>query len=275
MPRTGALPRARAELGRRPGPKPRREDCEDGARDDARWGFRSCALAAAGRTGTAGQERPQRRARRRQHRGQRLLPDDRGARGVGQRHASAVRRMRGTPGSRTRTTSRAVPAATACSIGKNQTKATSLGLHSATLAVTGTGRAGVLETGFDPKALSKEEEKRRKTQRWFERSTASLTLCARRPGRDREADCFELFDVQRRRPRVELLVRASMTGCSERGTARDLDGRADACEIQPEGRSGWLAATALPPCHDDGCRPRRGSRQGGRAARRGPRAVGC
>ena len=54
-------------------------------------------------------------------------------------------------------------------IGKNQTAATSLGLHMhATLAVTGTGLPlGVLETGFDPaKALSKEEERRRKTARW-------------------------------------------------------------------------------------------------------------
>ena len=103
-------------------------------------------------------------------------------------------------------------------IGKNQTQATSLGLHMhATLAVTGTGLPlGVLETGFDPvKALSKEEEKRRKTQRWFEAfngiadaarevggKTRVISVC------DREADCFELFDVQRRRARVDLLVRA-------------------------------------------------------------------
>ena len=103
-------------------------------------------------------------------------------------------------------------------IGTNQTTATSLGLHlHATLAVTATGLPlGVLALGFDPvKTLSKEEEKRRKTQRWFEafngtadaareigRRTRVLCVC------DREADMFELFDVQRRRPRVELLVRA-------------------------------------------------------------------
>ena len=103
-------------------------------------------------------------------------------------------------------------------IGRNQTTATSLGLHMhATLAVTATGLPlGVLALGFDPvKTLSKQEEKRRKTQRWFEafngtadaareigRRTRVLSVC------DREADMFELFDVQRRRPRVELLVRA-------------------------------------------------------------------
>ena len=103
-------------------------------------------------------------------------------------------------------------------IGKNQTKATSLGLHMhATLAVTATGLPlGVLATGFDPvKALSKEQEKRRKMERWFEAFNAIADAVREVGGKtrvisvcDREADCFELFDVQRRRPRVELLVRA-------------------------------------------------------------------
>ncbi len=103
-------------------------------------------------------------------------------------------------------------------IGKNQTAATSLGLHMhATLAVTGTGLPlGVLETGFDPaKALSKEEERRRKTARWLE-GFDDIAAAAREIGGktrvisvcDREADMFALFDAQRRRPRVELLVRA-------------------------------------------------------------------
>jgi len=104
-------------------------------------------------------------------------------------------------------------------IGKNQTGASSLGLHMhATLAVTGTGLPlGVLETGFDPvqATVSKREEKRRTTQRWLEAfngiadaareiggKTRVISVC------DREADFFELFDTQRRRPRVELLVRA-------------------------------------------------------------------
>ena len=103
-------------------------------------------------------------------------------------------------------------------IGKNQTSATSLGLHMhATLAVTETGLPlGVLAAGFDPvKRLSKEEGKRRRTERWLDAfddtadavhevggKTRVIAVC------DREADMFELFDAQRRRPRVELVVRA-------------------------------------------------------------------
>ncbi|MCY3612218.1 MAG: IS4 family transposase [Gemmatimonadetes bacterium] len=103
-------------------------------------------------------------------------------------------------------------------IGRNQTKAKSLGLHMhATLAVTETGLPlGVLRLGFDPQAkLSKEEERRRKTVRWLEGfddtadavrevggKTRVIAVC------DREGDMFELFDAQRRRPRVGLLVRA-------------------------------------------------------------------
>ena len=103
-------------------------------------------------------------------------------------------------------------------IGKNQTTATSLGLHMhTTLAVSATGLPlGVLALGFDPvKTLSKEKEKRRKTQRWLEGFNATADAAREIGGKtrvlsvcDREADMFELFDVQRRRPRVELLVRA-------------------------------------------------------------------
>ena len=103
-------------------------------------------------------------------------------------------------------------------VGKNQTSATSLGLHMhTTLAVTGAGLPlGVLGLGFDPQAtLSQEQEQRRKTQRWLDGfneiadavrevggKTRVICVC------DREADLFELFDAQRRRPRVELLARA-------------------------------------------------------------------
>ena len=103
-------------------------------------------------------------------------------------------------------------------VGKNQTGAKSLGLHMhATLAVTGTGLPlGVLRLGFDPQErLSEGEGNRRKTERWREGfddiaeavrevggRTRVISVC------DREADMFELFDAQRRRPRVELLVRA-------------------------------------------------------------------
>ena len=103
-------------------------------------------------------------------------------------------------------------------IGRNQTKATALGLHMhATLAVTDTGLPlGVLRLGFDPAAKrTPEAEKRRKTERWLEAfgdisdavrevggKTRIISVC------DREADCFEMFDAQRQRPRVGVLVRA-------------------------------------------------------------------
>ena len=103
-------------------------------------------------------------------------------------------------------------------IGTNQTRARSLGLHlHATLAVTAAGLPlGVLKLGFDPvKTRSPAKETRRQTARWLEGfkdladavrevggKTRVISVC------DREADIFELFDAQRRRPRVELLVRA-------------------------------------------------------------------
>ena len=103
-------------------------------------------------------------------------------------------------------------------IGKNQTGAKSLGLHMhATLAVTDTGLPlGVLRLGFYPaKNRSAVAEARRKTRRWLD-GFADIGRAEREVGgktrvisvSDREADCFELFDAQRRRARVELLVRA-------------------------------------------------------------------
>ena len=101
-------------------------------------------------------------------------------------------------------------------VGRNQTGAKSLGLSlHATLAVTGTGLPlGVLDLNFDQEASR--EGTRRQTRRWLDgfgdvaraaREVAGKTriiyVC------DREADRFELFDRQRRHPRVELLVRAT------------------------------------------------------------------
>ena len=103
-------------------------------------------------------------------------------------------------------------------IGRNQTRATALGLHMhATLAVTDTGLPlGVLRLGFDPASKrAPEAETRRKTERWLD-GFGDITDAVREVGGktriisvcDREADCFELFDAQRRRPRVGVLVRA-------------------------------------------------------------------
>ena len=97
-------------------------------------------------------------------------------------------------------------------IGRNQTSAKTLGLHlHATLAVSGEGLPlGVLRLGFDREVKTPD-----KTGRWVAGlrdiaaavrdvggRTRVISVC------DREADCFRLFDEQRRHPRVELLVRA-------------------------------------------------------------------
>ena len=101
-------------------------------------------------------------------------------------------------------------------IGKNQTKAASLGLHlHATLAVTDKGLPlGILRLGYDPVARPG-AKKRPKTDRWHD-GFVDITDAVREIGGktriisvcDREADCFEVFHAQRQRPRVDVLVRA-------------------------------------------------------------------
>ncbi|MDE0222930.1 MAG: IS4 family transposase [Spirochaetaceae bacterium] len=101
-------------------------------------------------------------------------------------------------------------------VGSNQTAAKSLGLHlHATLAVTETGLPlGVLRLGFDP-VRSGPALGERKSRRWLDGFTDIVRAVREVGGKtrvlsvcDREADCFELFDAQRRSPRVDLLVRA-------------------------------------------------------------------
>ena len=103
-------------------------------------------------------------------------------------------------------------------IGRNQTSARSLGLHlHATLAVSDTGLPlGVLRLGFDAAVKRRPEAaKRKKSERWLDAfadtgaavrevggKTRVLSVC------DREADFYELFETQRKNPRVGLLVRA-------------------------------------------------------------------
>ena len=96
-------------------------------------------------------------------------------------------------------------------VGTNQTGAKSLGLSMhATLAVTETGLPlGVLDLDFDTAVT------RRQTRRWLDGFTDVARATREVTGRtrviyvcDREADCFELFDHQRRHPRTDLLVRA-------------------------------------------------------------------
>ena len=126
-------------------------------------------------------------------------------------------------------------------IGRNQTASETLGLHlHLTLAVTGEGLPlGVLRCGFDApphdgeasaaaggRAASKQPEPTR-TRRWIDglrdidRAAAGLSRKTRVLSvMDREADCFELFDEQRRLERVDVLVRAQHDRCLAKGAPK-------------------------------------------------------
>jgi len=110
-------------------------------------------------------------------------------------------------------------------IGTNQTGAKSRGLHlHSTLAVAPNGLPlGVLRAECKaPEGKSPEEDRaafeipieEKKTFTWIEHHRDLVELSAHMPHTrlidvcDREADFFELFDEQRRDPRVDLLVRA-------------------------------------------------------------------
>jgi hypothetical protein len=110
-------------------------------------------------------------------------------------------------------------------IGTNQTGAKSRGLHlHSTLALTPGGiPLGVLRAqcpaaqGKSPEEDRPESEipiEEKKTFLWIEHHRDLVELSAKMPDTrlidvcDREADFFELFDEQRRNPRVDLLVRA-------------------------------------------------------------------
>ena len=102
-------------------------------------------------------------------------------------------------------------------VGTNSKGAKSLRLHlHATLAVTDSGLPlGVLRLGFDStKARPPEVAARRSARRLLDGftdiakaarevngGTRAIAVC------DLEADCFEIFDAQRRHPRVDLLAR--------------------------------------------------------------------
>jgi len=110
-------------------------------------------------------------------------------------------------------------------IGTNQTGASSRGLHlHSTLALAPNGLPlGVLRADCPARGNKSPEDNRRndhipieekKTFIWIEHHRELVRLSAQMPNTqiidicDREADFFELFDEQRRNPRVELIVRA-------------------------------------------------------------------
>jgi hypothetical protein len=109
-------------------------------------------------------------------------------------------------------------------IGTNQTGARSAGLHlHSTLAVTTEGLPlGVLSARCDAPPAKPEHDRpasaipieQKKTFGWIQGLRDCVEIAAELPDTqlvcvmDREADFFELFDEQRRRDKVELLVRA-------------------------------------------------------------------
>lgn len=110
------------------------------------------------------------------------------------------------------------------SIGTNQTGARSAGLHlHSTLAVTTEGLPlGVLSARCEAPAKSEHDDRpssaipieEKKTFAWIQGLRDCVQMAAELPDTrlvcvmDREADFFELFDEQRRRDKVDLLVRA-------------------------------------------------------------------
>ena len=121
------------------------------------------------------------------------------------------------------------------SIGTNQTGARSAGLHlHSTFVVTPQGLPlGLLDAQFHAPVPRAEDDKRasvdipieeKKTFNWIQALRDCVALAPQIPDTqmvcvmDREADFFELFDEQRKKPRVELLVRAK----HNRKTATDL-----------------------------------------------------
>ena len=110
-------------------------------------------------------------------------------------------------------------------IGTNQTGASSAGLHlHSTLVVTTKGLPlGLLDAQFHARVPRAEDDKRasadipieeKKSFSWVKALRDCVALAPQIPDTqmvcvmDREADFFELFDEQRKKPRVELLVRA-------------------------------------------------------------------
>jgi hypothetical protein len=111
-------------------------------------------------------------------------------------------------------------------IGTNQTGAQTRGLHMhSSFAVSAEGLPlGVLRAQFDAPQPGGAGEaakplEQRKSFRWIQGLRDCVELSAQCPDTrivsvmDREADVFELFDEQRRQPRVELLVRAKNNRC--------------------------------------------------------------
>ena len=111
------------------------------------------------------------------------------------------------------------------SIGTNQTGASSAGLHlHSTFVVTTEGLPlGLLDAQFHAPVSRAADDKRtsadipieeKKTFDWIHALRDCVALAPQIPDTqmvcvmDREADFFELFDEQRKKPRVELLVRA-------------------------------------------------------------------
>ena len=167
-------------------------------------------------------------------------------------------------------------------IGTNQTGAQSRGLHlHSTLAVTTEGLPlGVLRTDCTAPTPKRPEDHRppsaipieeKATFGWLQAQRDCVAVAATMPQTrllsvmDREADFFELFDEQRRHPRVALLVRAKHD--------RTLDG--DPGTLFATVRQAPVAARVQVPVPRQSARPKRAKQQARpqRAARTATLAV--
>ncbi len=167
-------------------------------------------------------------------------------------------------------------------IGTNQTGAQSRGLHlHSTLAVTADGLPlGVLRADCTAPTPKRPEDLRptsaipieeKETFGWIQAQRDCVDLAAAMPQTrlcsvmDREADFFELFDEQRRHPRVDLLVRAKHN--------RTLDG--EPRKLFAAVRQAPVAARVQVPVPRQSARPKRAKQQARpqRAARTATLAV--
>jgi len=167
-------------------------------------------------------------------------------------------------------------------IGTNQTGAQSRGLHlHSTLAVTADGLPlGVLRADCTAPTPKRPEDLRptaaipieeKETFCWMQAQRDCVAVAAEMPQTrllsvmDREADFFELFDEQRRHPRVDLLVRAKHN--------RTLDGEPG--KLFATVRQAPVAARVQVPVPRQSARPKRAKQQARpqRAARTATLAV--
>lgn len=160
-------------------------------------------------------------------------------------------------------------------IGKNQTKATTRGLHlHSTLAVSDDGlplgvlraacTAPELKDAEDDEAPAEAPVGEKKTHNWIDGLRDCTAVAATMPQTkivcvmDREADFFELFDAWRQEPRTDLLVRADHDRCTTEDSK--LFAAVKACEPQMKFSLHIKRQSARPKKSKQKARPQRPER---------------